>query len=178
MSRASGGARDGIWQATLDTAAQRHHRSTATLAYYAVATDTDGATRRLPGNGSNAIQVERCVNEGPDITSVRSSAGSPLFEDPFGVSRCQTATNITAPVRDPQGVDSVRLFYRRPADGGFQSKAMTLQNGRWFANLDTLGDKITINDPPTGTLRWYIQATDDEGETSRIDTAPGDDPPL
>ena len=30
--------------------------------------------------------------------------------------------------------------------------------------------KISINDPPTGTLRWYIQATDDEGETSRIDT--------
>ena len=168
MTRAGGSARDATWQASLDTQANGINRA-GSLAYYAVATDTDGATRRLPNNGSNAITVAVCRNEGPDITQVRSSGGSPLFEDPFGVSRCQTATNITATVRDPQGVDSVRLFYRRPADSGYQSKAMDLRRGSWFANLDTLGDKISINDPPTGTLRWYIQATDDEGEATRID---------
>jgi hypothetical protein len=169
MSRTAGGERNGTWQTTLDTG-RNSITQAGSLAYYAVATDTDGATRRLPGNGSSAIQVERCTNEGPAITAVRSSGGSPLFEDPFGVSRCQTATNITASVKDPQGVDSVRLYYRRPTDDGFLNKPMTLRNGRWFANLDTLGDKITIANPPTGLLRWYIQATDDEGETSKIDT--------
>jgi hypothetical protein len=169
MTRSGGSIRDATWTASLDTQRNGINRA-GSLAYYAVATDTGGATRRLPANGSNAISVEVCRNDGPDITQVRSSGGSPLFEDPFGVSRCRTATNITATVRDPQGVDSVRLFYRRPADSGYQSKPMDLRRGSWFANLDTLGDRISINDPPTGTLRWYIQATDDEGESSRIDT--------
>jgi hypothetical protein len=170
MTRSGGSARDATWQATLDTARNGINRA-GSLAYYAVATDTDGASRRLPNNGAQSIDVNVCRNEGPDITQVRSSGGSPLFWDPLGSpNNCQTATNITAQVRDPQGVDSVRLFFRRPTDGGFGSKPMTLTGGRWFANLDTLGDKIFLRNPPSGTLRWYIQATDDEGKSSRIDT--------
>ena len=43
--------------------------------------------------------------------------------------------------------------------------------GKWYANLDTLGDKITIADPPTDTLRWYIKAVDDKGKASQTSTA-------
>ena len=169
MNRSSGGARNGTWQATLDTVRNDITRN-GSLAYYVVATDTDGATRRLPGNGSGSVAVERCVNEGPDISSVRSSGGSRLFEDPYGVDDCTTATTISAVVEDVDGVDSVQLFFRRPSDGGFQSRAMTLRGGRWSAVLDTRRDKIVINNPPSGTLRWYIEATDDTGLDTRIDT--------
>ena len=48
--------------------------------------------------------------------------------------------------------------------------------GKWYANLDTLGDKITITDPPTDTLRWYIRAVDDKGKASQIATRDHHDP--
>ena len=166
MTRTSGGERNGTWQATLDT--QRNGITQAgSLAYYAVATDTDGATRRLPGNGSSAIQVERCENEGPDISSVRSLSGNRLWWDPQGAGTCQTATDITAIIKDVDGVVGATLFFRRPGSSSFDSKPMNNQTikGRWYANLDTLGDKIG-----KGTLRWYIRATDREGLASRIDT--------
>jgi hypothetical protein len=43
----------------------------------------------------------------------------------------------------------------------------TTVKGRWYANLDTLGDKITIPNPPTGSLRWYIRAADSKGAASQ-----------
>ena len=171
MTRVAGSAKSGTWQVTLDTTANGITEA-GKLAYYAVATDTGGATRKIPASGSNTITVAVCVNTGPAITGASSSSGKNLSWDPLGVGRCQTATDITATVKDPDGVKSVTLFYRRPG-GSWDSKPMnnTTLRGKWYANLDTLGDKITIPDPPTGTLRWYIKAVDAKGKTSQTSTA-------
>lgn len=171
MSRSAGSAASGTWQVTLDTTANGITKA-GKLAYYAVATDADGATRRIPTGGSSSITVDVCANTGPTIKSASSSAGSTLFWDPLGApGNCQTATNITASVKDVDGIRSVSLFYRRPG-ASWQSKPMNDQTiaGKWYANLDTLGDKITIVDPPTDTLRWYIKAIDDKGKASQTST--------
>ncbi len=39
--------------------------------------------------------------------------------------------------------------------------------GKWYANLDTLGDQIPITTPPTGTLKWYMTAPDSKGAASK-----------
>jgi hypothetical protein len=172
MSRTAGSARDGTWQVSLDTQTNGINRA-GRLLYYAIATDSDRATRRVPGRGTESISVEVCRNEGPEITKVASSSGSKLSWDPLGSpANCQTATNITAVIKDVDGVKSATLFYRRPGASSWQSKPMdddTIK-GKWYANLDTLGDRITIPDPPTGTLRWYIRAVDDKGLDRRTDT--------
>jgi hypothetical protein len=171
MTRSGGSAKDATWQVTLDTGTN-DITTAGKLAYYAVATDTAGKTRRIPANGSNTITVAVCENTGPAITSVASSSGKSLYWDPLSVGRCQTATNITATVKDVDGVKSVTLFYRKPGSSTWQSKPMsnTVVRGKWYANLDTLGDKITIPNPPTGSLRWYIKAVDDKGKSSQTST--------
>ena len=90
---------------------------------------------------------------------------------------CQTATNITADVRDPQGVVRVRCSTGGRPTAGTSRSRWTNDRAGWFANLDTLGDKITIPNPPTGTLRWYIRAIDEEGAATRS-TRDGHDPAL
>lgn len=171
MTRAAGTAKSGTWQATLDTTANVINKA-GKLAFYAVATNTSGASRRLPTSGANTVTVAVCVNTGPTITSASSSSGSSLSWDPLGVAKCQTATNITAVVKDPEGVKSVTLFYRRPGSSTWSSKAMDNHTipGKWYANLDTLGDKITIPKPPTGTLSWYVKAVDGKNVASKTST--------
>ncbi len=172
MTRTAGTAKSGTWQATLDTTSDGITKA-GKLAYYAVATDTAGETRRLPSGGSDSITVAVCVNEGPTITAVKSSSGSSLSWDPLGApGNCQTATDITAAVKDGDGVKSVTLFYRRPGSTSWSSKPMDNQTlaGKWYANLDTLGDKITIPNPPTGSLKWYIKAVDDTNKASQTST--------
>ena len=166
MTRTAGSAARGTWQATLNTTANGL-TSAGTLAYYVVATDTLGATRRIPSSGTSTIAVAVCANKGPTITSVASSSGSSLYWDPLSVGTCQrapkaTTTNITAVVSDPDGVKSVTLYYRRPGASSYSSKPMDNHTvpGKWYANLDTLGDKISIPKPPTGSLSWYIKAVD------------------
>lgn len=166
MSRTAGTAESGTWQATLDTTKDGITEA-GKLAFYAVAADGDGATRRLPGKGAETITVAVCANTGPTIKSASSSSGSSLSWDPLGVGRCRTATSITAAVSDVDGIESVSLFYRRPGSTTWSSKPMTKAGGKWSANLDTLGDKITIPDPPTGNLRWYIKAVDKKGVASQ-----------
>ncbi len=172
MTRTAGTAKSGTWQVTLDTTANGITKA-GKLAYYAVATDAGGATRRLPTGSASTITVAVCANTGPSITAVKSSAGSTLRWDPLGApGNCQTATNLTAAAKDPDGVKSVTLFYRRPGDSNWQSKPMNDQTvaGKWYANLDTLGDKITIPNPPTGSLKWYIKAVDGKGKASQTST--------
>ncbi len=171
MTRTGGSARDGTWQVTLDTGANDITKA-GKLAFYAVATDGAGKDRRIPSRGSDTITVAVCENKGPAITSISSSAGGSMSWDPLGVGRCQTATNITATVKDVDGVKSVTLFYRKPGSSAWSSKPMdnTTVKGKWFANLDTLGDKISITDPPTDTLRWYIKAVDDKGKSAQSTT--------
>ena len=172
MTRTAGTAKSGTWQVTLDTTANGITKA-GKLAFYAVATDTAGATRRLPSGGSDSITVAVCANTGPAITAVKSSSGSSLSWNPLGASgNCQTATNLTAAVKDPDGVKSVTLFYRRPGSSNWSSKPMNDKTvaGKWYANLDTLGDKITIPNPPTGSLKWYIKAVDDKGKASQTST--------
>ena len=163
MSQTAGTATSGTWQVTLDTTANGITKA-GTLAYYAVASDAAGATGRLPAKGAGSIAVAVCANTGPSITGASSSSGSSLYWNPLGVvgTACQTATNITATVSDPDGVKSVTLFYRRPGSSTWSSKPMnnTTIPGKWYANLDTLGDKISIPTPPTGALSWYIKAVD------------------
>jgi hypothetical protein len=170
MHRVSGSDRDGFWEVTLDTAANGIDRA-GSLTYYALARDVGGATRRIPAARTNSIQVKVCENKGPTVGATSSSGGS-LFWDPLGVSKCQTATNLIASIKDSDGVKSATLFYRRPGAGGFASKPMdnSTIKGKWYANLDTLGDKITIPDPPTGTLRWYVKATDAKGASTQMPT--------
>jgi hypothetical protein len=98
--------------------------------------------------------------------------GNSLYWDPLGVSRCQTATNIVASIQDTDGVASATLFYRRPGDASYRSKPMdnTTIKGKWYANLDTLGDKIFIQSPRTDPLRWYIRATDKKGKVTNLAT--------
>ena len=84
MTRSAGTAESGTWQVTLDTTANGITKA-GKLAFYAVATDTDGATRRIPAKGANSITVAVCANTGPTITSASSSAGSSLYWDPLGV---------------------------------------------------------------------------------------------
>jgi hypothetical protein len=168
MSRTAGTAKSGTWQVTLDTKANGITKA-GTLAYYAIGTDTAGATRRIPTSGANAITVAVCANTGPTITSVSSSAGSLLYLDPQGVGCSPTTTNITAVVKDVDGIKSVTLFYRRPGGSAWSSKPMNNNTipGKWYANLDTLGDKIS----PTGTLSWYIKAVDGRNVASQTRTA-------
>lgn len=173
MSRSAGTEQSGTWQVTLDTTANGITR-VGKLAFYAVATDTAGATRRLPSSGASSITVAVCVNKGPAITSASSSSGSSLYWDPLGSpANCQTATNITATVKDADGVKSVTLFYRKPGSSTWLSKPMDNRTipGKWYANLDTLGDKITIVSPPTDTLSWYIKAVDGKNVASQTKTA-------
>ena len=42
------------------------------------------------------------------------------------------------------------LFYRRPGSSTYSSKPMdnATIKGKWYANLDTLGDKITNDEAP------------------------------
>ena len=168
MSRTGGSAKSGTWQVTLDTTANGL-TSAGPLAFYAVATDAAGTTARMPTSGASSITVAVCSNTGPTITSIASSSGSSLYWDPLFTSACQTSANITAAVKDPDGVKSVTLFYRRPGSSTWQSKPMNNNTipGKWYANLDTLGDQITIPKPPSGTLSWYIKATDGKGKTSQ-----------
>jgi hypothetical protein len=172
MTQAAGTAASGTWQVTLDTKADGITRA-GKLAYYAVATDTGGATRRIPTSGSSSITVAVCANTGPTITSASSSSGSSLSWDPLGVGSCRTATNITAVVKDIDGVKSVTLFYRRPGSTAWSSKPMdnTTVKGKWYANLDTLGDKIAITSPPTDSLSWYIKAVDSKDKAAQTKTA-------
>ena len=179
MTRTAGTAKSGTWQVTLDTTANGITKA-GNLAYYAVARDTAGATRRIPTSGANAITVAVCVNTGPTITSASSSAGSTLYWDPLGVPECQTATNITAAVKDIDGVKSVTLFYRRPGSSGYSSKAMDNGTvpGKWYANLDTLGDKISITSPADGHAELVHQGGRQE-ERREPDASQGHhDPPL
>jgi hypothetical protein len=171
MSQVAGNPRSGTWQASLDTTANSI-RTAGRLAYYVVATDAAGATRRLPTGGSDGVTVAICRNTGPDITSLRSSSGSDLYWDPLGVGNCQTATNLTAVVKDSDGVKSVTLFYRKHGAGSWSSKPMNNKTipGRWYANLDTLGDKLPITGPPTDGLDWYVRAVDDLGKASQSST--------
>ncbi len=171
MSLAAGTATSGTWQVTLDTKADEITKA-GKLAFYAVATDTAGATKRIPTSGSNSITVAVCANTGPTITSVSSSSGSSLWWDPLGVGSCTTATNITAAVKDTDGVKSVTLFYRPPGTSTWSSKPMdNTTAGKWYANLDTLGDKITIATPPTDALSWYIKAIDTKDKARQTKTS-------
>jgi hypothetical protein len=171
MDRVAGDARNGTWQVSIDTTANSI-RTAGRLAYYAVATDAAGATRRLPTGGSSGVTVAICRNTGPAITQIGSSSGSSLYWDPLGASNCQTATNITAVVKDADGVKSVTLFYKKPGAGSYASKPMdnTTIRGKWYANLDTLGDGISIKGPPTDGMAWYIRAVDDLGKASTSST--------
>jgi len=173
MTRTGGSARDGTWQVTLDTGANDITKA-GKLAFYAVATDGAGKDRRIPSRGSDTITVAVCENKGPAITSISSSAGSSLYWQALRTAVCEgpTATNITAAVKDVDGVKSVTLFYKRPGDASYQKKPMdnTTVKGKWYANLDTLGDNITITDPPTDNLRWYIKSVDDKGKASQSAT--------
>jgi hypothetical protein len=171
MRRVAGSADKGTWEASLDTKANAI-TAAGNLSYYAIGTDTSGASRRIPNRGSDAITVAVCRNTGPTISNASSSSGSKLSWDPLGVGTCQTATNLTAAVKDVDGVKSVTLFFKRPGSSSWSSKPMDIRTvkGRWYANLDTLGDKISIPNPPTGTLRWYIKAVDDTGKSSQTKT--------
>ncbi len=172
MARTSGTAASGTWQATLNSSANGITQA-GTLAYYAVATDSGGATSRIPSSGARTITVAVCANKGPTISAASSSSGSSLSWDPLGVASCQTATNITAAVSDVDGVKAVTLFFRRPGDSAWASKPMDNATvpGKWYANLDTLGDKITIPTPPTGSLAWYIKAVDSKNVASQTRTS-------
>ena len=172
MGLKSGTANSGTWQATLSTTANGITHA-GTLAYYAVATSAGGATSRAPRTGASALSVVVCANTGPSITQASSSSGSSLFWDPLGVGTCQTATDITAAVADPDGVKSVTLYFRRPGSSTWSSKPMDSQTiaGSWYANLDTLGDQIPIASPPSGALAWYIKAVDGKGAASQTRTA-------
>jgi hypothetical protein len=172
MSRVAGSPTNGTWQVTLNTTANGI-TGAGNLAYYAQARDAANATRRVPVSTASTIKVKVCQNTGPTITSASSNQGNTLYWNPLGApGNCQTASNITAVIKDTDGVASATLFYRRPGDGSFQSKPMdnTTIKGKWFANLDTLGDKITIPNPPTGTLRWYIKSADTKGASSQSPT--------
>jgi hypothetical protein len=168
MTRVAGTPANGTWQVSLDTAANGI-TSAGSLAYYAQATDDASATARIPVAKSNTIQVKVCQNTGPTITGVTSSSGSSLFWDPLSAGGCRTTSNITAVIKDVDTVSSATLFYRKPGAGAWSSKPMnsTTVRGRWFARLDTKNDQITIPNPPSGTLRWYIRATDAKGASSQ-----------
>jgi len=168
MARTAGSANSGTWQVTLDTTANGITRA-GKLAFYTVGTDTAGATGRLPASGASSITVAVCANTGPTITSVSPRSGSTLYLDPLGAGCSPTTTNITAAVKDGDGVKSVTLFYRRPGSSTYSSKAMDNQTvpPKWYANLDTLGDKVA----QTGTLSWYIKAVDDKNVASQTKTA-------
>lgn len=171
MAMASGSATSGVWRATLSTASAGI-TTAGSLAYYVVAADAAGAKTRAPSSGSNTLTVAVCANTGPTISSVASSSGSNLYWDPLGVGTCQTATNITASVADQDTVSSVTLYFRRPGSSTWSSKAMdnTTLPPKWYANLDTLGDQITIPSPPTGTVSWYIKAVDGKNKASQSKT--------
>ena len=166
MTRSAGTAASGTWQVTLDTKADGITKA-GKLAFYAVATDSAGATRRIPTSGSNSMTVAVCANTGPTITSAASSSGSSLFLDP----QCgPTTTNIKATVKDIDGVKSVTLFWRKPGAATYAQSAMTrttgtAKSGTWQVTLDT--KQMT----ETGTLSWYIKAVDTKNLARQTKTA-------
>ncbi len=170
MTQTAGNATKGTWSVTLGTAADGITKA-GKLSFYAVGTDSAGATKRIPVKGSDSIAVKVCKNTGPTISGASASSGSKLFWDPLGVGSCQTATDLTATIKDSDGVKSATLFFKRPGEA-WASKPMdpNTVRGKWYANLDTRGDKIYIPNPPTGTLRWYIKAVDGAGISSQTST--------
>ncbi|MHB8959454.1 MAG: hypothetical protein ACYDAN_07495 [Candidatus Limnocylindrales bacterium] len=167
MTRTAGTATSGTWQVTLDTTANGL-TTAGNLNYFAFATDTAGATTQLPSPGSKIITVAICANTGPSITSVSSSSGSSLYwVPPGGTGSCQTTTYITAAVKDVDGLKAVTLYFRRPGSTTWSSKPLSQTGNKWSASLDTLRDKISIPNSPTGTLSWYIKAVDAKGLASQ-----------
>ena len=165
MSLVAGTTRSGTWQVRLDTTADGITKA-GKLAFYAVATDTAGVTRRIPASGSSSITVAVCVNTGPTITSVSSSSGSTLYWDPLGGGCGATSTNITAIVKDIDGVKTVTVFWRQPGAATYTQSAMTrtagtAKSGTWQTALRT--SEMT----QTGTLSWYIKAVDTKNKASQ-----------
>ena len=126
MTRASGNAKKGTWAVTLGTAADGI-TAAGTLSFYAVGTDTSGATRRIPVKGKESITVKVCVNSGPKISGVSSSSGSSLFWDPLSAPArpARPRTDITATIKDVDGVKSATLFFKRPGDSTWSSSPWT-----------------------------------------------------
>ncbi len=160
MTRVSGTASNGTWQATLDTTANSINKA-GSLAYYAQAKDGAGASRRIPVATTNSIQVKVCANTGPVITRATSSNGNTLFSNPLKApGNCPNATRISATIKDVDGIASATLFYLAPGTTSFASQRMTLSSGRYVTSL---GGSFTIKSPPTDPLRWYIRAVDTKG---------------
>ena len=171
MARTAGSANSGTWQVTLDTTANGITRA-GKLAFYTVGTDTAGATGRLPASGASSITVAVCANTGPTITSVSPRSGSTLYWVPAGATgNCPAATNIIAAVKDPDGVKSVTLFFRRPGSNAWSSKTMDNQTvpGKWYSYIDTSAGSDSIS--TTGTLSWYIKAVDGKNGATQSKSA-------
>ncbi len=169
MTLTSGSATNGTWQVTLDTTTNGITKP-GKLAFYAIGTDTSGATRRIPTSGADAISVAVCSNTGPSIRSATASPGS-IDWNPLGAGGCTSTTTISATVSDVDGVKSVTLFYRPPGSATWSTRSMHEASGKWSASVDTTKDGITIVSPPTDNLRWYIKAVDGKGAGSKSSTA-------
>jgi hypothetical protein len=131
------------------------------LRYYVVAKDRNASAKstRQPASGSLAMTVKVCKNTGPTITGLGANPVTIYWVPPLGTANCSaTASNVTAAVKDVDGLKSVRMYFR--FNGGvWQSKAMDSKvlPGKWYANLDTVGDKFPR---PSGSIDYYVRAVD------------------
>lgn len=102
--------------------------------------------------------------QGPDISGLQTSpSGLYLYNNcnwiPDYCSPCEMY--IAVYVVDPSGVAGVKLVYRKPGETTWNSMGMTSMGGASY--------KATLNadDWNKGTLRFYVQAYDSRGNSSK-----------
>ncbi len=156
---------DGRYVATLDTTTDNLRRA-GDLAYYVVARDraADQQTSRLPAKATS-LAVKVCKNTGPKVT-VKSDVYN-LETNPLGTGTCSRGfalgTGIEATATDPDGVESIRLFFRGPGMRETASRLMSRDGDTWYSFINPKDDGIT----KTGTITWYVVAKDSKGASTK-----------
>jgi hypothetical protein len=164
--RASGGR----YVATLDTSADGL-RSAGTLNYYVTATDREPEPQRarLPSKTAQ-ITVRVCRNTGPKITLLKASPTSIVADAPnTSCSTGSTLSEFQAQATDPDGVKSIRLFFKKPGASSYTSRAFTQDGDTWYSFINTVSSVDNI--VRSGTISWYVEATDDKGAKTKSKTS-------
>ncbi len=164
-------ASGGRYVATLDTGADSL-RTAGTLTYYVVARDNEPEpqTARLPSKGSSSLTVRVCRNTGPKITSLKANPTSIVADAPN--TNCSTGLQLSefqAQATDPDGVKSIRLFFKKPGASSYTSRAFNQDGDTWYSYINTVSsvDNITRS----GTISWYVEATDGKGAKTKSKTS-------
>jgi FlaG/FlaF family flagellin (archaellin) len=158
----------GRYAATLNTTAD-NLKTAGKLLYYVVARDkaADQKSTRIP-KASATITVKVCKNTGPKFTLLEASPTS-IIADPLGAGCAgSTLSELRARATDPDGVKSIKLFFKKPGATSYTSRSFDQDGDTWYSFINTVGSVDNI--VRSGTISWYAVATDDKGATTKTKT--------